>query len=49
VAIKMVFLIAINYYTCGIQNIDDIILMARFDEFWSYVLPLLPAARIIFL
>jgi hypothetical protein len=32
VAIKMVFLIAINYYTCGIQNIDDIILIARFDD-----------------
>jgi len=31
-AIKNVFLIAIEYYTCGIQNIDDIILMARFDE-----------------
>jgi hypothetical protein len=48
-AIKNVFLIAIEYYTCGIQNIDDIILMARFDEFWSDLLPLLPAARIIFL
>jgi hypothetical protein len=48
-AIKKVFLIAIEYYTCGIQNIDDIILMARFDEFWSDLLPLLPAARIIFL
>jgi hypothetical protein len=48
-AIKKVFLIAFEYYTCGIQNIDDIILMARFDEFWSFVLSLLPAARIIFL
>jgi hypothetical protein len=31
-AIKKVFLISIEYYTCGIQNIDDIILMARFDD-----------------
>ena len=36
---KKVFLIAFNYYTCGAQNIDDIILMASFDEFLSSVLP----------
>jgi len=38
-AIKKVFLIAVNYYTCTVQNIDDIILMACFDEFLSDVLP----------
>lgn len=38
-AIKKVFLIAFNYYTCGVQNIDDAILMASFDEFLSSVLP----------
>jgi hypothetical protein len=38
-AIKRVFLIAIEYYNCMIQNIDDIILIACSDEPLSYALP----------